>query len=65
MKKLTIFEIRKKAKEMGLTLAKTSKKLEIIRAIQAAEGNPQCFATGVSETCNQSNCCWRPDCLEK
>ena len=64
MKKLSIIEIKKRAKKLGVTSHKNAKKGEIIRSIQAAEGNPQCFGTGISETCGQMNCCWRPDCLE-
>ena len=64
MKKLTIIEIKKRAKELGLAPAKTAKKGEIILAIQAAEGNTQCFGKGLAETCGQEKCCWRPDCLE-
>ena len=63
MKKLTIIEVRKRAKKLGVAANNNAKKGEIIRAIQAAEGNPQCFGTGVAEFCNQEKCCWRPDCL--
>jgi len=64
MKKFTIIDIRKIARELGLAPAKTAKKGEIIRAIQGAEGNSQCFGTGVAKTCGQEKCCWRSDCLE-
>lgn len=64
MKKMSIIEIKKKAKELGVAMSKSAKKGEIIRAIQAAEGNSQCFGTGIAKTCSQLNCCWRPDCLE-
>ena len=64
MKKLTIIDIRKMARKLGLAPVKTAKKGEIIRSIQAAEGNTQCFGTGVAKTCGQDKCCWRSDCLE-
>ncbi|MBN2644696.1 MAG: SAP domain-containing protein [Desulfuromonadaceae bacterium] len=54
-------EIRKIAKSMNL---KTSgvKKADLIHAIQAAEGNPVCFATATSDQCGQPDCLWREDC---
>jgi hypothetical protein len=64
MKKMNMTEVKKRAKRLGVTPEKTAKKGEIIRAIQAAEGNSQCFGTGIAETCGQEKCCWRPDCLE-
>ncbi|HBC85879.1 MAG TPA: SAP domain-containing protein [Lentisphaeria bacterium] len=64
MKKLNIVEVKKKARELKLSLDKTAKKVEIIRAIQAAEGNSQCYGTGAAATCGQDKCYWRTDCLE-
>jgi hypothetical protein len=54
-------EIRQRAKLLGLKLGK-KRKADLIRTIQAAEGNFSCFQTG-SEACDQSGCCWREDCL--
>jgi hypothetical protein len=54
-------EIKKKAKEMGISGSKM-KKEDLIQAIQKAEGNSPCFKTA-SDTCDQSNCLWREDCL--
>ena len=56
-------EIRRKAKEMGLEIQRM-KKPDLIRAIQTAEGNTACFATGRTE-CDQLACCWREECLLK
>ena len=53
-------EIRQRAKLLGLKLGK-KRKADLIRTIQAAEGNFPCFQTG-SEACDQSGCCWREDC---
>lgn len=36
----------------------------LIRKIQVAQGNPQCFATG-KRSCEQAACPWREDCLPK
>ncbi len=63
MKKLSIIEVKQKAKALGLTLEKTAKKPEIIRAIQMAEGNTPCFGTRPVGDCEQQACCWRADCL--
>lgn len=38
------------------------KKADLIRAIQASEGNFQCFETGQKDSCGQPDCLWRPDC---
>jgi hypothetical protein len=35
----------------------------LIRSIQRAEGNPDCFLKG-DENCTQIDCAWRPYCLE-
>jgi len=56
-------DVRKKAAAIGLE-TRLMKKPDMIRAIQAAEGNTPCFATG-RETCDQVACCWRDDCLPK
>ena len=34
---------------------------ELIRQIQAAEGNTVCFKT--KSACDQTKCCWRSECL--
>jgi DNA-binding IscR family transcriptional regulator len=54
-------DIRKKAKDMGLSVGRMSK-ADVIRAIQAKEGNFPCFGSAESE-CDQTDCCWREDCL--
>ncbi len=58
---MTIREIRKRAKAVGVTL-QTENKADLIRAVQAAEKNPQCFHTG-RERCDQVACCWLEDCV--
>jgi hypothetical protein len=38
------------------------KKADLVRAIQRAEWNEQCFESGASATCGQHTCAWREDC---
>ena len=56
-------EIAKKAAKIGLN-SQGMKKVELVRAIQSAEGNTACFDTEKSG-CGQLACCWREDCLPK
>ncbi len=54
-------EIRQIAEKMNIRLAKVDK-ADLIRAIQRAEGNADCYAIGGHE-CDQVNCLWRKDCM--
>ncbi len=54
-------EIREIARKRGIKAGKM-KKADLVRAIQAAEGNPTCYETGVSGQCGQDACLWREDC---
>lgn len=54
-------EIREIAKEKGVKAGKMSK-TELIRAIQRAEGNNDCFTGKNVSGCDQMNCLWRADC---
>ena len=38
--------------------------VELVRAIQSAEGNEQCFGTGIHLACGQSGCSWRQRCSQ-
>ena len=38
------------------------KKQDLIREIQRAEKNRDCFNRGESKTCGQMGCTWRSDC---
>lgn len=60
---MTLREVKTIAKKGNLKVA-NMKKTEIIRAIQRDEGNNDCFATGIANECEQSNCLWRQDCLK-
>ena len=54
-------DVKAIAKERGVKPGKM-KKIELVREIQKAEDNPQCFCTGYSDQCGQYDCLWRPDC---
>ena len=57
---MKIQDIREIAKKNGVRVRKLNK-IELIRAIQKAEGNSDCFATPYVRECNQMNCLWRED----
>jgi hypothetical protein len=54
-------KIREIAKKIGVDPGKMSR-TDLIRAIQRAEGNADCFATTQVNECNQAKCLWRVDC---
>jgi len=54
-------KIKEIAKKNAISAGKAST-TELIRAIQRAEGNSDCFATMHVNDCNQMNCLWRGDC---
>ena len=56
-------DIRNIAKERGLKVSSRINKTELIRSIQRAEGNTDCFGTEHVNICGQINCLWREDCL--
>jgi hypothetical protein len=58
---MKMLDVRRKAKELGVK-AQGMTKANLIRAIQTAECNTPCFATGRTE-CDQILCCWQEDCL--
>lgn len=58
---MKLTEVKELAAQRGLNTDKM-KKAEIIRAIQAAEGNTVCFDTGTVVECGQADCLWRADC---
>jgi len=47
-----------KSFEVKMRMART----EIVRAVQRAEGNTECFRTGEASKCGQDHCRWMPDC---
>jgi hypothetical protein len=54
-------EIKEIAKQHNIKVGKL-KKVELVQAIQAAEGNVVCFETGQASECGQAECLWRDDC---
>lgn len=54
-------DIKKKAKKLGVKSVAVKKDV-LIRSIQKAEGNIECFGIGKT-SCDQLKCCWRIDCL--
>lgn len=60
---MKIKEIKAIAKTKGIKMD-SNKKTELIRAIQKAEGNFDCFGSAASGYCDQSDCLWRGDCLQ-
>ncbi|MCK4621847.1 MAG: SAP domain-containing protein [Desulfuromonadales bacterium] len=58
---MTLKEIKAVAKERGVKPGRMKKEV-LIRAIQLAEENPQCFNTDFSQVCGQNECLWRGDC---
>ncbi|ROR32873.1 SAP domain-containing protein [Inmirania thermothiophila] len=55
-------EIRLIAREKGVHPGRL-RKVELVRTIQRAEGNFDCFATAYDGECDQLGCRWREDCL--
>ncbi|MBW1979658.1 MAG: Rho termination factor N-terminal domain-containing protein [Deltaproteobacteria bacterium] len=60
---MTVKELRVMAQRLGLKPRKL-RKAELIKSIQKAEGNFDCFGTAV-DFCDQDNCLFREDCIPK
>ena len=58
---MKVEEIKGIAAAKGIKTGKM-KKAELVRSIQAEEGNNRCFDSGFSDWCNQGACLWREDC---
>jgi Rho termination factor, N-terminal domain len=54
--------LRKMAKGMGVNTYRM-KKTDIIRAIQKAEHNIDCYGTERVTECREASCLWRGDCV--
>lgn len=63
-RELNWVEMRRYARSKGVNPGKM-RKIELIRAIQAAEGNPQCFATERKGHCPETACLWERDCKKE
>ena len=55
-------DVRKMAKGMCI-YTYSMKKADIIRAIQGAENNIECYGTERVDTCQELGCLWRSDCV--
>jgi len=60
---MNLKEIKEIAKSQDIKVG-NMKKENIIRSIQRAEGNFDCFGSAITGECNQMNCIWRGDCLK-
>ncbi len=60
---MNLKDVKEIAKQKGIKASKM-KKEELIRSIQKAEGNFDCFGTAISGECSQNDCLWREDCLQ-
>ncbi len=58
---MTLKELRAMAKELNIH-AGNLRKADLIKSIQRAEGNFDCFGTA-DDYCDQLNCLFRNDCL--
>ena len=54
-------EVRTIARRMGIDTRNVTL-TELIRAIQRAEGNNDCYMSAQALTCDQTNCLWREVC---
>jgi hypothetical protein len=61
---MKLIEIRKYAWEKGVDPGKM-KKADMIRAIQAAEGNPTCYGSERKSYCPETECLWESDCKKE
>lgn len=55
-------EIRKMAKNMNIP-TNGMKKTDLIKSIQRAENNIDCYDTDRVKACHEDTCLWRNDCL--
>lgn len=58
----TMIETRDIARQLGIRPTRMEK-VELIRSIQRAEGNFDCFGTAAEEECSQEECLWREECF--
>ena len=58
---MRLSEIKAKAKALGVDSGKL-KKADLIRAIQRAEGYPDCYGSRTSG-CPYTDCCFVTDCM--
>ena len=59
---MKVAEIKKKAKDLGMTCGKM-KKAELILSIQRVEGNQPCYGSSGGKF-SYNDCCFIKDCLK-
>jgi hypothetical protein len=57
-------DIRAIARDLGVKTGRSTK-ADLVRTIQRAEGNFDCFASADQGVCDQADCLWRQDCLRE
>jgi hypothetical protein len=57
---VTMKQIREKARLLGVKNYSRLRKADLIRAIQAKEGNSPCYQAG--SDCQEQDCWWKPGC---
>lgn len=60
---MTVKQIKDIARQKNVRTG-NMKKEPLVRAIQKAEGNFDCFGTATAGICDQIGCIWREDCLK-
>lgn len=60
---MRLSDIEKKAKNLGINDTWKFSKKDLIKSIQRAEGNFDCFGNATNGYCDRSACSWRTDCL--
>lgn len=58
---MRIPDVRQRAAEKGIMLDNVSY-ADLIRSIQRAEGNMECYDTGMAVECGQHDCVWKYIC---
>jgi hypothetical protein len=61
---MRLSEIEKKARSAGIKDTWKFSKRDLVKSIQRAEGNFDCFGSASGGYCDQWTCCWRDDCLK-
>lgn len=56
--------LRQTAKTLNIPTTQLSKP-DLIRKIQLAEGNFDCYGSASNSDCDQLDCAWRGDCLSE
>jgi len=59
---MTMKQLKQKARGLSINPGKT-KKADLIRKIQQAEGFQPCFGNSNGQ-CDQFDCCFRDDCMK-